>query len=252
MTTVVCSGTLSTSRRKIAFWSTLASKLDGGRSGCCASDGLGGRWLNSGPSTYNPTTNPTIITATNANPNFTPFSLRMGNPSKTAVKIVTLSPVTAILADGQKEAKAMRVSTRAWYGLMAMVELGLRERQGRVQVREISESQGIPEEYLEQLMMPLKRAGLVRSQRGVRGGYTLARPASQITVLEILEALEGPILDAEPTDAALRERAQTSGVTEVWERLRQAMEETLRAITLAQVCAWERERRTKQPLMFYI
>jgi Rrf2 family protein len=101
-------------------------------------------------------------------------------------------------------------------------------------------------------MMPLKRAGLVRSQRGVRGGYTLARPASQITVLEILEALEGPILDAEPTDAALRERAQTSGVTEVWERLRQAMEETLRAITLAQVCAWERERRTKQPLMFYI
>jgi Rrf2 family cysteine metabolism transcriptional repressor len=135
---------------------------------------------------------------------------------------------------------------------MAMVELGLRERQGRVQVREISESQGIPEEYLEQLMMPLKRAGLVRSQRGVRGGYTLARPASQITVLEILEALEGPILDAEPTDAALRERAQTSGVTEVWERLRQAMEGTLRAITLAQVCAWERERRTKQPLMFYI
>ncbi len=119
-------------------------------------------------------------------------------------------------------------------------------------MREISESQGIPEEYLEQLMMPLKRAGLVRSQRGVRGGYTLARPASQITVLEILEALEGPILDAEPTDGALRERAQTSGVTEVWERLRQAMEETLRAITLAQVCAWERERRTKQPLMFYI
>jgi Rrf2 family cysteine metabolism transcriptional repressor len=176
----------------------------------------------------------------------------MGNPSKTAVKIVTLSPVAAILADGQKEARVMRVSTRAWYGLMAMVELGLRERQGRVQVREISESQGIPEEYLEQLMMPLKRAGLVRSQRGVRGGYTLARPASQITVLEILEALEGPILDAEPTDAALRERAQTSGVTEVWERLRQAMEETLRAITLAQVCAWERERRTKQPLMFYI
>ncbi|MFA0777172.1 MAG: hypothetical protein PVTTEEND_000886, partial [Candidatus Fervidibacter sp.] len=62
----------------------------------------------------------------------------------------------------------------------------------------------------------------------------------------------GPILDAEPTDVALREPAQTSGVTEVWERLRQAMEETLRAITLAQVCAWERERRTKQPLMFYI
>ncbi len=145
----------------------------------------------------------------------------------------------------------MRVSTRAWYGLMAMVELGLRERQGRVQVREISESQGIPEEYLEQLMMPLKRAGLVRSQRGARGGYTLARPATEITMAEVLEALEGPILDAEPMDAALRERAQTSGVAEIWERLRQTMDATLRDITLAQVCAWEREKRAKQP-MFYI
>ncbi len=146
----------------------------------------------------------------------------------------------------------MRVSTRAWYGLMAMVELGLRERQGRVQVREISESQGIPEEYLEQLMLPLKRAGLVRSQRGIRGGYVLARPTHQITVREILEALEGPVLDAEPIDPTLRERAKLSGVAEVWERLRRVMEATLQEITLAQVCAWEQERRSRQPLMFYI
>lgn len=146
----------------------------------------------------------------------------------------------------------MRVSTRAWYGLMAMVELGLRERQGRVQVKEISESQGIPEEYLEQLMLPLKRAGLVRSQRGVRGGYVLARPTNQITVLEILQALEGPILETEPIDPQLRERVQTSGVAVVWEKLREAMESLLGGITLAQVCAWEQERRSRQPLMFYI
>lgn len=146
----------------------------------------------------------------------------------------------------------MRVSTRAWYGLMAMVELGLRERQGRVQVKEISESQGIPEEYLEQLMLPLKRAGLVRSQRGVRGGYVLARPTNQITVLEILQALEGPILETEPIDPQLRERVQTSGVAVVWEKLREAMESLLGGITLAQVCAWEQQRRSSQPLMFYI
>lgn len=146
----------------------------------------------------------------------------------------------------------MRVSTRAWYGLMAMVELGLRARHGRVQVREISESQGIPEEYLEQLMLPLKRAGLVKSQRGIRGVYVLARPTHQITVREILEALEGPVLDAEPIDPALKERAKLSGVAEVWERLRKVMEATLQEITLAQVCAWEQERRSRQPLMFYI
>ncbi len=146
----------------------------------------------------------------------------------------------------------MKVSTRAWYGLMAMVELGLRERQGRVQVREISESQGIPEEYLEQLMLSLKRAGLVRSQRGVRGGYILARPASQITVREILEALEGPVLDIEPMEPNLRERVKNSGVSVVWERLAETMENVLQNITLAQVCAWEQEKRSRQPLMFYI
>ncbi len=146
----------------------------------------------------------------------------------------------------------MKVSTRVWYGLMAMVELGLRERQRRVQVREIAESQGIPEEYLEQLMLALKRAGLVRSQRGVRGGYVLARLASQITIREILEALEGPILDAEPMDPNLRERAKNSGVSSVWERLAEAMENILQNITLAQVCAWEQEKRSRHPMMFYI
>ncbi len=146
----------------------------------------------------------------------------------------------------------MKVSTRVWYGLMAMVELGLRERQGRVQVREISESQGIPEEYLEQLMLALKRAGLVRSQRGVRGGYVLARSANQITVREILEALEGPILDFEPMEPNLRERVKNSGVSFVWEQLAEAMENVLQNITLAQVCAWEQEKRARQPMMFYI
>ncbi len=146
----------------------------------------------------------------------------------------------------------MKVSTRAWYGLMAMVELGLRERQGRVQVREISESQGIPEEYLEQLMLALKRAGLVRSQRGVRGGYILARPANQVTIREILEALEGPILDFEPMEPNLRERVRNSGVSIVWEQLAEAMENVLQNITLAQVCAWEQEKRSRQPMMFYI
>lgn len=146
----------------------------------------------------------------------------------------------------------MKVSTRVWYGLMAMVELGLRERQGRVQVREISESQGIPEEYLEQLMLALKRAGLVRSQRGVRGGYVLARSANQITVREILEALEGPILDFEPMESNLRERVKNSGVSFVWEQLAEAMENVLQNITLAQVCAWEQKKRSRQPMMFYI
>ncbi len=146
----------------------------------------------------------------------------------------------------------MRVSTRVWYGLMAMTELGLREPGRRVQVKDISEGQGIPKEYLEQLMIPLKKAGLVLSQRGARGGYILSRPPEQINLLEIVSALEGPVLEVEPADPVLKERAHLSGTMEVWQRVRAAIEDVLASLTLAQLCAWERERRFTHPRMFYI
>ncbi|MCS7223692.1 MAG: Rrf2 family transcriptional regulator [Armatimonadetes bacterium] len=146
----------------------------------------------------------------------------------------------------------MRISTRIWYGLMAMTELGLKEPGRRVQVKEISEGQGIPAQYLEQLMIPLKRAGLVVSQRGARGGYSLSRSPEQITLLEIVNALEGQFLEIEPADPVLKERAQLSATMEVWRRLQSAMEQVLSSLTLAELCAWEREKRLAHPRMFFI
>ncbi|MCX7969853.1 MAG: Rrf2 family transcriptional regulator, partial [Armatimonadetes bacterium] len=80
----------------------------------------------------------------------------------------------------------------------------------------------------------------------------LARPASQINIREILEALEGPVLEIEPMEPNLRERAKNSGVSVIWERFAEVMENLLQSITLAQVCTWEQEKRSRQPLMFYI
>ena len=74
-----------------------------------------------------------------------------------------------------------------------MVVLSSRHSLGSVQIRVIADAHGIPQHYLEQILVILKKSGLVESQRGSQGGYTLARPPSRISVLEILECLEGSL-----------------------------------------------------------
>jgi len=85
----------------------------------------------------------------------------------------------------------MSITTKSPYALRALAELG-RSGDGPVPIGELARRRNIPVQFLEQLFATLRRAGLLRSQRGVKGGYTLARPASQITVLEVVEILDGP------------------------------------------------------------
>ncbi|MEX2660207.1 MAG: Rrf2 family transcriptional regulator [Acidimicrobiales bacterium] len=88
----------------------------------------------------------------------------------------------------------MKVSTRGDYAGRALLSLALHtEHEGPTSVRDIAERTGLPQPYLEQILLALKGAGLVRSKRGVGGGYVLARPPSQITLGEIVSAVEGPI-----------------------------------------------------------
>ncbi len=83
-------------------------------------------------------------------------------------------------------------AAKTTYGLLALMELaGVQASGERLQVAEIAARQGIPERYLEQMMASLRRAGLLRSSRGPRGGYRLARPAAAITLAEVLDCLEG-------------------------------------------------------------
>ena len=85
------------------------------------------------------------------------------------------------------------ISTKGVYGLTAMYELGKHDRQSPMQMKEISSNANIPQNYLEQLLSKLRRAQLVKSIRGAKGGYILAREPEEIKVVDILIALEGDI-----------------------------------------------------------
>ncbi len=85
------------------------------------------------------------------------------------------------------------ITTKSPYALAALVELHRQGDRGPVPIAELARRRNIPVQFLEQLFAVLRRAGMLRSQRGVRGGYSFARPAGEITVLELVELLDGPL-----------------------------------------------------------
>jgi Rrf2 family cysteine metabolism transcriptional repressor len=85
------------------------------------------------------------------------------------------------------------ITTKSPYALSALVELHRCGDRAPVPIAELARRRSIPVQFLEQLFAALRRAGVLRSQRGVRGGYAFARPAEEITVLEIVELLDGPV-----------------------------------------------------------
>lgn len=87
----------------------------------------------------------------------------------------------------------VKVSTRGDYASRALLSLALHHGDGPTSVRDIAERTGLPQPYLEQILLALKGAGLVRSKRGVGGGYVLARHPSEITLAQIVSAVDGPI-----------------------------------------------------------
>jgi Rrf2 family cysteine metabolism transcriptional repressor len=116
----------------------------------------------------------------------------------------------------------MSITTKSPYALQALAELG-RCGDGPVPIGELARRRNIPVQFLEQLFATLRRAGVLRSQRGVKGGYTFARPPADITVLEVVELLDGPFgRDAEgifgEAAAAARAVMQASTLADVVER----------------------------------
>ena len=138
----------------------------------------------------------------------------------------------------------MMFSTRAEYGVRVMVDLARRGGVDPVPLGEIADGEGLPLAYLEHLVARLRRAGLIESRRGARGGYLLARPAREITMAEVVEALEGSIAPIE----CISEAADGSIVCSresspdhvcptklLWTRVRYSIVNTLRETTLAEL-----------------
>lgn len=128
----------------------------------------------------------------------------------------------------------MRFSTRVRYGMQAMLALAMRPQQVPISVKEIAERHALPEHYLEQLITPLRRAGLVQSARGAQGGYVLAHPAAKISLRDIVEALEGPVAVEECGCPPGAEHAFGYCLEHgVWRKLKQAIDEHLGSRSLA-------------------
>jgi len=135
----------------------------------------------------------------------------------------------------------LRLSTKARYALRAMIELALREGEGSVQLREIADAQRLSPKYLEQLVIPLRHAGLVHTERGPSGGYSLALPADEITALDVVRAVEGPLdlLDCVGR-ATICERSSSCAARELWRDLSAAVGEVLGKRSLADLASCQR------------
>lgn len=140
----------------------------------------------------------------------------------------------------------MKLSTRGRYGVRAMVYIALNAEDDPVPIRTIAKHQGISERYLEQLLMPLKQGGLVKSIRGARGGYILARDAEKITIGDVIRILEGPIAPVEcvneenPDECA---RADYCVTRKVWSEVRDAISSILDSYSLYDLAAEQKKHQ---------
>lgn len=146
----------------------------------------------------------------------------------------------------------MKVSTRGRYGLRAMIDLAIYESDGATPLRQISERQGISEQYLEQLFANLRKAGIVRSVRGAHGGYLLNHSPDEITVKDIITALEGPIA---PSECVLDEKnceLTTDCVTHgFWEDVKIKIDGILDSVSLADLKKKALKLQNKNKGYFY-
>lgn len=127
----------------------------------------------------------------------------------------------------------MKLSTKGRYGIRAMYELALAYGEGPMSIKEISRKQNIPEAYLEQLMAPLRKEGLVDSLRGAQGGYTLSAPPEQISVGSILRVLEGSLAPASCVlDEDSCQNVDGCAMHRLWSRIHIGMNQMLDSITL--------------------
>ncbi|MFN6563458.1 MAG: RrF2 family transcriptional regulator [Nostoc sp. ChiSLP01] len=141
------------------------------------------------------------------------------------------------------------LSSKVEYALLALLELASHHgKKVPLTMSEIAAKQPIPERYLEQILTNLRRAGVVQSQRGSKGGFILVREPWQITLLEIVTLVEGERKEKDTSESPTLERTL---VYEIWEQANAGAIEVLGRYTLQDLCQ-EREIRAQQSPMYYI
>jgi Rrf2 family protein len=134
----------------------------------------------------------------------------------------------------------MRITAKADYAVRAALELAAAEDGEPVKGEQLADAQEIPLQFLEHILLELKHARLIRTKRGARGGYWLARPADEITLADVIRAVEGPlanIQDSAPEDTGYPGNAEH--LRDVWIAVRANLRAVLENVTLAELTAGE-------------
>ncbi|MCM3388038.1 cysteine metabolism transcriptional regulator CymR [Ureibacillus chungkukjangi] len=139
----------------------------------------------------------------------------------------------------------MKISTKGRYGLTIMIELAKHYGDGPIPLRQIAAEKGLSEAYLEQLVSPLRIAGLVKSVRGAYGGYLLALPPNQISAADVIKVLEGPI---QPVEGIENEEVPQQ---QLWMRIRDAVKNVLDTTSIEDLANYNDETDV-DGYMFYI
>lgn len=140
----------------------------------------------------------------------------------------------------------MRLSTKGEYASRAMLELALHYEKRPLHIRDISRAQDIPQRFLEQILLQLKRAGLLRSRKGPDGGYYLARPPGEINVAEVIRAMDGPLAPIDCVSVTAYEvcpHERTCSLKGLWREVRDVIAEVLERTTFADLAEKARAAR---------
>ena len=130
----------------------------------------------------------------------------------------------------------MKISTKGRYGLRILADVALHQNGAPRLIREIAESQKLSQKYVSRIIIGLRKGGFLKSIRGVHGGYRLARPASEINLLEVFEATEGKVCIINCIGCKKKcARADTCATRPVWELLNENIKNTLAGMTLEEV-----------------
>ncbi|MDZ8087446.1 MAG: Rrf2 family transcriptional regulator [Nostoc sp. DedQUE12b] len=145
----------------------------------------------------------------------------------------------------------MELSCKSEYAILALLEMAAHYESGEpLQIRQIAAQQNIPDRYLEQLLASLRRGGIVKSQRGSKGGYLLTREPRKIILFEILECLEG--LEARAGEENVNSKSiDSSVIEEIWQEASRAANSVLQKYTLQDLCE-KRDSRRQLDVMYYI
>ena len=146
----------------------------------------------------------------------------------------------------------MKISTKGRYGLRILIDLATHDSSKPRLIRDIAQTQQISEKYISRLVIDLRRAGLIRSIRGVNGGFHLAKKPEEITLLEVLEVMEGPISVVECVNSRNKcERNPLCGARTIWQRLNENIRQMMQQITLAEILQAYQDQNTDIPLEDY-